>query len=64
MDYKDIIDRIIQLRHQKGLTQKALANLTSINREVIARIETKKVAPRIDTLVKIIDALEAKIIIK
>ena len=37
-----IIDRLIEERHNKGLTQKELAAAASLTQSVIARLESKK----------------------
>lgn len=57
----EIIDCIIKIRKQKGITQKQLAYCTKINQSAIARLESKKVIPTIETLLKIASALDIKI---
>lgn len=52
-----IIDELIEERHKKGLTQKDLAKATNLTQSVIARFESKKNTPQLDTLVKIASAL-------
>lgn len=37
-----IIDKLIDERHNKGLTQKDLAKATNLTQSVIARLERKK----------------------
>lgn len=56
-----IIDRLVEERHNKGMTQKELAEATSLPQSVIARFEKKKNAPQLDTLLKIADALKCDI---
>lgn len=46
-----IIDKLIELRKAKGLTQKELAQVSSLTQSVIARLESKKATPQLDTLV-------------
>lgn len=58
-----IIDTLIEERHKKGLTQKQLADITSFPQSVIARLESKKTVPQLDTLIKVASALECKIAI-
>lgn len=53
-----IIDRLIQERHNKGMTQKELAQAANLTQSVIARLESKKAIPQLDTLLKVIAALE------
>lgn len=52
-----IIDKLIEERHKKGLTQKELAQATNLTQSVIARFESKKNTPQLDTLLKIATAL-------
>lgn len=52
-----IIDRLIEERHKKGLTQKELASAASLTQSVIARLESKKATPQLDTLLKVASAL-------
>ena len=46
-----IIDMLIERRHNQGMTQKELTQ------SVIARLETKKAMPQLDTLMKVAEAL-------
>lgn len=52
-----IIDELIELRKAKGLTQKELAKASSLTQSVIARLESKKATPQLDTLLKVTNAL-------
>lgn len=52
-----IIDRLIEQRHIRGMTQKELAEASSLTQSVIARLESKKVMPQLDTLLKVASAL-------
>jgi transcriptional regulator with XRE-family HTH domain len=58
-----IIDELIELRKSKGLTQKELAKVSCLTQSVIARLESKKVTPQLDTLLKIASALGCDIAI-
>ena len=53
-----IIDRLIEERHSRGMTQKELAQAANLTQSVIARLEKKKVIPQLDTLLKVAMALE------
>ena len=53
----NIIDQLIQQRKQQHLSQTELAKKANMTQSVIARIESKKTVPQIDTLMKIIMAL-------
>ncbi len=52
-----IVDRLIELRHQKGMTQKALAKAANLPQPSIARLESKRTIPQLDTLLKVAAAL-------
>lgn len=52
-----IIDLLIEQRHSHGMTQKDLAKAASLTQSVIARLESKKTIPQLDTLLKVATAL-------
>lgn len=52
-----IIDSLIEQRRSKGMTQKELAKASSLTQSVIARLESKKATPQLDTLLKVASAL-------
>lgn len=52
-----IIDTLIEQRHNKGMTQKELAKASCLTQSVIARLESKKATPQLDTLLKVANAL-------
>lgn len=52
-----IIDTLIEQRKEKGMTQKELAQATELTQSVIARMESKKAVPQLDTLLKVVNAL-------
>ena len=52
-----IIDELIKLRKAKGLTQKELAKAANLAQPAIARLESKSVTPKLDTLLKVAAAL-------
>ena len=54
----DIIDRLIEQRHLRGMTQKELAEAACLTQSVIARLESKKAMPQLDTLLKVVAALD------
>lgn len=56
-----IIDSLIERRHSKGMTQKELAQAASLTQSVIARLESKKATPQLDTLIKVASALDCDI---
>ncbi|NMA05539.1 MAG: helix-turn-helix transcriptional regulator [Acholeplasmataceae bacterium] len=58
---KKIIQNIIEARNKKGLTQKELGDLVGLNQSAIARIEAQAHSPRLNTIIKLVDALDLKI---
>ena len=54
----NIIDRLIEQRHLRGMTQKELAEAACLTQSVIARLESKKAMPQLDTLLKVVAALD------
>ena len=56
-----IIDRLIEERHNKGMTQKELAEAAQLTQSVVARFESKRTVPQLDTLIRVASALGCKI---
>ena len=52
-----IIDMLIERRHNQGMTLKELAEAASLTQSVIARLESKRAMPQLDTLMKVAEAL-------
>lgn len=63
MDYliDDFIGEIIEFRKAKNISQRALAYACNIPQSTIARIESGKQIPQIDTIMKIANALDLEI---
>ena len=57
----DIVDQIITIRKQKGISQQQLADMTGILQPVIARVESKKSRPTIDFINKLLNALDMEL---
>ena len=59
-----IISQIVARRIELGLSQRDLAILTGIKQPAIARLESFRAVPRLDTILKIIEplGLELKLI--
>lgn len=53
----NIIDCLVEQRKVKGMTQNELAKATNLTQSVIARMESKKTIPQLDTLLKVVMAL-------
>jgi len=56
-----ISDRLAERRSQLGLSQQELAELCGTTQSAIARLESGGRPPRIDTLLKIADALDCEL---
>jgi len=52
-----IIGKLIEAREEKGLSQRALAELSGVKQPAIARLESMKTTPQIDTLFKVLHPL-------
>lgn len=52
-----IIDTLIEQRKEQGMTQKELAQATELTQSVIARMESKKAIPQLNTLLKVLAPL-------
>lgn len=53
----ELIGKIITAREEKGLSQRDLAELSGIKQPAIARMESMKTIPKIDTLFKVLAPL-------
>ena len=58
-----IIGKIIEMREEKGFTQKELAKRAGLNQSAIGRLEGMKVSPQINTLYKILKPLDCTLAI-
>lgn len=52
-----VIQKLVDRRKELGFTQEELSQMCGLSRINLARIETGKVCPRIDTIVKIAETL-------
>ncbi len=52
-----IISAMIRQRKELGISQRELAALCGIPQSSVARIETSRITPRLDTLLKILNQL-------
>lgn len=57
----DIISAVIEQRNALGMSQRELANLCGIPQSSVARIESHKTTPNLDTLLKIMRPLGLKL---
>ncbi len=53
----ELIGKLIEAREKKGLSQRDLAQLSGVRQPAIARLESMKATPQIDTLLKILAPL-------
>jgi transcriptional regulator with XRE-family HTH domain len=58
-----IADNVAERRQAKGLSQRELAELVGTTQSAIARLERGGRPPRIDTLLRIADALECDLVV-
>ena len=49
-----LIGKMIEAREKKGISQRELAKLSGVKQPAIARLESMKTTPQIDTLFKIL----------
>lgn len=56
-----IVSAIIDKRNEMGLSQRDLAELCGIPQSSVARIETFKTSPNVETLIKILQPLGLKL---
>lgn len=54
---KEIIAEFVQMRRDKGLTQKQLEELSGVKQPIIARMEAGTTSPRLSTLIKLLTPL-------
>ncbi|HEV7133602.1 MAG TPA: helix-turn-helix transcriptional regulator [Gaiellaceae bacterium] len=59
-----IAEKVAAERNAKGMSQRELAELVGTTQSAIARLERGGRPPRIDTLLKIADALECELIVE
>lgn len=56
-----IVDKLIELRKAKGLTQREIAKAANLAQPAIARLESKAAIPQLDTLLKVAAALDYRL---
>ena len=58
---KDLILKLVEAREKKGISQRQLAELSGVKQPAIARYESLKSIPQIDTLIKVLLPLGYKL---
>jgi transcriptional regulator with XRE-family HTH domain len=61
--FAQIAEQVVEQRKARGLSQKELAELTGTTQSAIARLESGGRPPRIDTLLRIAEALDCELIV-
>ena len=61
--FANIAEKVAEIRVEKNLSQRELAELCGTTQSAIARLERGGRPPRIDTLLRIADALECELIV-
>jgi ribosome-binding protein aMBF1 (putative translation factor) len=61
--FADIADRVAERRLEKNLSQRELAERCGTTQSAIARLERGGRPPRIDTLLRIAEALECELVV-
>ncbi len=62
--FATIADRVAEQRLARGLSQKQLAELCGTTQSAIARLEAGGRPPRIDTLLRIANALDCELVVE
>jgi len=57
----ELIGAIVLRRRQLGLTQEQLAEKAGVKQSAIARLETGNAVPRLDTLIRVANALDLRL---
>jgi Predicted transcriptional regulator with C-terminal CBS domains len=52
-----LIGKMVEAREERGLSQRELAELSGVKQPAIARLESMKATPQIDTLFKVLHPL-------
>ena len=65
IDEKELfLQSFVQLRKSRHLTQPQLSARSGVPQPVIARLEKGKTDPKLSTILKLLESMEAKLIIK
>ncbi len=57
----ELIGKLIMAREERGLSQRELAEISGVKQPAIARLESLKSTPKIDTLFKVLNPLGYKL---
>jgi ribosome-binding protein aMBF1 (putative translation factor) len=62
--FASIATQVAEQRVQRGLSQRELAELCGTTQSAIARLERGERPPRVDTLLRIADALDCELVVQ
>ena len=62
-EYK-LIDTFVEIRKERNITQKELAEIAGVSQQAISRLELEKHIPKMDTFMKILDGLDLELVIR
>jgi transcriptional regulator with XRE-family HTH domain len=62
--FAQVAQQVAEQRKAHGLSQQELAELTGTTQSAIARLESGGRPPRIDTLLRIAEALDCRLVVK
>lgn len=54
-----LVNQVIEMRKEKGITQRELAQLSGVNLSIITKMENGTSYPRLFTFLKILEGLDA-----
>lgn len=57
----ELIEKISIIRKEKGLSQRDLCKMINMKQPYLVKIENKKISPSLNTIIKILSALDYKI---
>ena len=57
----ELIKKVVEARKEKGITQKALAEMVGISQQEISRFENEKHIPKLTSFIRILEALDMEI---
>ncbi len=60
-NFENIIDDLIEQRKKMGITQLELAEMAELAQPAISRLESKRTIPQLDTLLKVVSALNCNL---
>jgi transcriptional regulator with XRE-family HTH domain len=62
--WRDLAEQVAAQRRARGLSQRELAELCATTQSAVARIERGVRPPRIDTLLRVANALDCELVIR